>query len=252
MSPSLSTARLNLFWLILFGATMPVAVVLSTHLARRSLERIKLRDQTVTVKGYAEKPIVSDRGVWSATLTVRRPQLKEAYAELEAHRARLLGFLAQQGFPAESVELYPVGIGQVWTRDAKGNVTNTLEAYRVTQSVGVASPEVGRIAKVAREVSALIGEGLELDCDQPEYLYTRLDELKLQMLGEATRNARERAEKLVSAGSSSLGPLRGASQGVFQITRPFSTEVSDGGMNDTHGLHKVVKAVVTVEYAIAD
>jgi len=128
--------------------------------------------------------------------------------------------------------------------------TNTIEGYVVRQWVQIASGDVAAIAKVARDASDLIGEGIELDGNPPQYLYTKLDELKLEMLGESTKNARDRAEKLVSGSPSSLGALRSASQGVFQITPAFSTEVSDEGMNDTSSIQKIVKAVVTLEYAI--
>ena len=89
------------------------------------------------------------------------------------------------------------------------------------------------------------GGGVELSCDSPRYLYTRLDDLKLAMIADATRNARERAELLVAGSPNTLGPLQSASQGVFQITPAFSNEVSGTGMNDTTSLHKVIKAVVT-------
>jgi len=246
----MSTARLNFFWLIIFGMTMPVAVVLSTNLARRSFERVKIRDQTITVKGYAERSISADRATWSAGIVTRQPVMKDAYAELENQRKRLLAFLAEHGFKSADVDLNPVHIETQFTRDAKGVQTNTIEGYVVRQWVQIASGDVAAIAKVARDASDLIGEGIELDGNPPQYLYTKLDELKLEMLGESTKNARDRAEKLVSGSPSSLGALRSASQGVFQITPAFSTEVSDEGMNDTSSIQKIVKAVVTLEYAI--
>ena len=88
----MSSARINLFWLIIFTLTLPLAVVMSTHLARRSFEKVKLRGQTIRVKGYAEQTITSDRAEWSATIRERNADRTKAYELLEGHRERLLAY----------------------------------------------------------------------------------------------------------------------------------------------------------------
>src|SRR4029077_8073817 len=97
---------------------------------------------------------------------------------------------------------------------------------------------------------ALIQDGIAFTSNAPEYYFTKLDDLKIQMLGQATKDARERAEQLAVNSRSKVGALRSASQGVFQITPPFSTEVSNTGQSDTTSIDKSIKALVTVEYAI--
>lgn len=247
----MSNARINLFWLIIFTLTLPIAVVFSTHLARKSFERVKMDGQTVTVKGYAELPITSDRAEWSTAIVERNPNMTTAYAALERKRQTLLQYLASHGFPEKTVELGPVSIRELKKRDTKGNYTNEIEYFVVRQYFSIASDDVHRIAKTARGAGDLISNGMNLDSDAPRYLYTKLDEKKLQMLEQATANARERAQLLVGGGDNALGPMRSASQGVFQITPAFSNDVSGGGYNDTSSLNKVIKAVVTVEYNIA-
>jgi hypothetical protein len=93
-------------------------------------------------------------------------------------------------------------------------------------------------------------EGIRYESRAPEYFYTKLDDLKIQMLGEAAKDARNRAEQLVSASGAKVGPLRSAQQGVFQITPPHSTDTSDYGVLDTSTVEKSIKAVVTMEYGI--
>ncbi len=122
----------------------------------------------------------------------------------------------------------------------------------VSQNFTIASRDVNAVTRVARDAGGLIAEGIELNSNSPRYLYTRLDELKLAMLSEAVANARQRADLLVSGSGDRLGSLRSASQGVFQITPAFSNEISGSGENDTTSIDKVIKAVVTVEYAIAE
>lgn len=246
----MSSSRLNLFWLIIFGLTLPVSVVISTQLARRSFERVRIRGQTITVKGYAERDITSDLATWSATLVSRSADLTSAYARLEDERTQLLDYLAGKGFEASSVALAPVDIDTLRRRDERGNLTNAIETYVLTQRLSIESSQVQTVADAARGVSGLIGQGVELMAEAPHYLYTKLDDLKLELLAEATANGHERAVRLVTGSPNTVGSLRGASQGVFQITPAYSTEVSSMGINDTDSLRKVTKAVVTLEYAI--
>jgi len=246
----MSFPRSQFIWLIIFGLTLPLAVVFSTNLARRSFEKVQLRDQVISVKGYAEHDIVSDRATWSASVTQRDPVLAEGYARLEKSRTALMQYLNDHGFPADKVDLNPVSVEIVYKRDDKGNRTNVIEYYSLSQWLGVSSGEVQKVAKTARESSSLIKDGIELTSMAPQYIYTKLNELKLQMLGDASDNARQRATLLVQHGGAKLGPMRSANQGVFQITPAFSTEVSGSGENDTGSINKVIKAVVTQEYAI--
>jgi len=246
----MSTQRINLFWLIIFTLTMPVAVVISTHLARASFEKVKLRGQTITVKGYAEKPIRSDYAEWSASVIARDPDRTAAYDQLAAQMAKVRAFLADNGFDAEQVAVSQVRIGIVHKRNEKGSRTNDIERYELSQRLRISSRDVDAITKVSRKSSSVIADGVELDGDPPTYLYTKLNDLKLEMIAAATKNARERAERLIAASGNHLGPLRSASQGVFQITPAMSTEVSHSGYNDTSSLDKVIKSVVTIEYAI--
>ncbi|MEX0777788.1 MAG: SIMPL domain-containing protein [Phycisphaeraceae bacterium] len=246
----MSTARLNLFWIVIFGLTLPLGIVVSTHLARRSFERVKLRDQTITVKGYAERPITADRGMWNARITARAAEMVPAYASLERSRDLMLTFLKAHAFEVTDVDLSPVSITIVYERDKEGNRTNAIEGYVLSQDFSISGDDVALIARTARNASDLISKGVELNSSAPTYLYTKLDDMKLQMLSEAAQNARQRAEELVNHSGSRLGKLRSASQGVFQITPAYSTEVSGSGINDTESIDKVIKAVVTLEYAI--
>ena len=143
----MSTSRINLFWLIIFTLTLPLAVVLSTHLARASFEKIKLRGQTITVKGYAERPIVSDYAEWSAYVITRHADRTEAYQELDAQRKQVLEYLDTAGFSGEQVNLSPVDITVVYKRNEKGARTNDIERYELSLGFAISGKEVDRITK---------------------------------------------------------------------------------------------------------
>jgi len=138
----------------------------------------------------------------------------------------------------------------LYARDDKGHSTDTITGYRLGQSVSVRSKDLARIGRISKECTDLIEKGVEIDSGSPQYFCTKVDELKVEMLGEAARDARRRAEQLAKDSGSKVGPLRSTSQGVFQITTAYSTQVSNYGVNDTSSWKKKIRAVVTVRYSI--
>lgn len=239
-------------WLGLFllGAALALGLVSAALVGAHALTRIKLSHQTIEVKGYAEKRVTSDWAVWMATFSVRTPALADGYRTLSEQRTRVLAFLESQGLSAKGVAMAAVDVVTEHRRDEKGEETDEVTGYRLTQGLSVSTGDVLLVEQVSRESSALLGEGIEFQSDAPAYDCTKLDDLKLAMLGEATRNARQRAETLTSGSGGRVGALASASQGVFQITPVHSTEVSDYGKYDTSTIEKAVKAVVTVEYSL--
>lgn len=246
----MSGSKLVFSWLVVFGITLPLSVVFSTHLARNSFEKVQLRGQTITVKGYAERPIKSDYALWGASIHTRNADLVAAYKKLDADRVKVLSYLSGKGFKGDSVQQFEVSIEKRMKRDEKGNATNAIEFYELSQRLQIDSNNVQQLSAVARDSAALIQDGIELAAEPPRYFYTKLDDMKLTMLAEASQNARDRAAKLITGGASTVGELKSANQGVFQITPPLTTETSGSGENDTSSIDKVIKAVVTCEYEI--
>ncbi|MBI2472074.1 MAG: SIMPL domain-containing protein [Planctomycetes bacterium] len=117
-------------------------------------------------------------------------------------------------------------------------------------NVQIQSSDVNKIARISRESTELIEQDIQFESLAPEYFYTKLEELKIEMLAAATENAKERAVNMTNATGNTIGFMRSARMGVFQITPVNSTEVSDWGINDTSSLKKKVTAVVTVSFAI--
>jgi hypothetical protein len=109
---------------------------------------------------------------------------------------------------------------------------------------------VDKIAKIAREATELINQGILLESMAPQYHYTKLGEEKITMLAEAAKDAKVRAERVAESTGSSIGSVRTARMGVLQITPADSNEVSDSGMNDTSSLEKDITAVVNVGFEI--
>lgn len=152
----------------------------------------------------------------------------------------------------EEIIVSPVYTETLYRKNEKGNDTNEIEAYVLSQGIEAASGEVDKVSEVSRQSTELLEKGIEFVSRQPEYFYTKLAELKLEMLAQASADAKKRAEQIVRAAGNKIGLMRSARMGVFQITPANSVEISDYGMNDTTSLEKKVTAVVHAEFAILE
>jgi hypothetical protein len=237
--------------LLLLGLALAIGLVAAAAVVSRSLERIKLAGDKITVKGYAEEKVVSDAGTWRATVTVRAPDLQSGYRVLEADTERVRQMLETVAGTGAAVITSPVSARPQYEMGPGGVQTGRIAGYELDRNFELSSPDVALIGKVAAQASALISQGVNINSWPPQYFYNDLNAVKVRLIGAATRDAQQRAEQFAAGSGVTVGPLRSASQGVFQITRPNSTETADYGSYDTATVEKVVKAVVTVEYSVA-
>ena len=247
MSAETRSQRHGLMWL---GTSLAIGLIVSTVLAMNTVERVKLANQTIMVKGCAEKLIDSDVIAWSASFSAQGSQTADAYKKLKKDLSTVLDYLRKEGVPDEVITVSSISTRELYERDAQGRRTDIIRGYRLSHSVHVRSSELEKISRISRECTDLIETGVEIDSSSPQYFYTGFDKLKLEMLGKAARDARKRAEQLAKDSGSKVGPLRSTSQGVFQITSADSTEVSNYGVYNTISWTKKIRAVVTVHYSI--
>ena len=108
-----------------------------------------------------------------------------------------------------------------------------------------------KIENISRQVTELINSGVELYSEQPEYYYTKLAELKLKMIAEATKDAKLRAEKIAENAGAKLGDLKKSEMGVFQIIAQNSSEdYSWGGSFNTSSKKKTANITMKLSYNI--
>lgn len=231
------------------GLLLALGLIISTYIISSTLTDIKSGDKTITVKGYAEKDITSDLANWSCSVSVTMPDMVTAYNKLERDFNIVKNFISENGFNENQLE-----IGRVYTNKNYEWVdykrTDNVIGYTVSRSISIQSENIQKIQEISINSSELIKEGIEIQSNHPQYLYTKLDELKIEMLASATKDARYRAETLAKNSGSNVGRLQSARQGVFQITSANSEEVSDYGVFDVSSIDKTIKSVVTVEFTI--
>jgi hypothetical protein len=236
--------------LALLGLFLGLGLVASAYLVSQTLTDIRNTSQTIRVKGYAEMQVTSDRASWQGRFVVRGTDLSPTYKALQTAQGKVLSWMKNQGVLSETLRFTPVSTVVRYVRDNQGYETSEIEGYVLEQGVLLNSTDIPLVSRVALESGSLISEGVEFMSNEPQFFFSGLEALKLELLGMATTNARERGKQLAESSGSKVGHLRSASQGVFQITPVDSTEIADYGRYDTSTVDKLVKAVVTMQYAI--
>lgn len=240
--------RLSMF---LLGATLAMGFSIAAYLLSNAIRSIR-QETGIKVKGYAEMPITSDLAKWSVRVSSRDPNIKVAYAKVEGDIKTVAAKMKELGVREADFKVGTAYTTEERGVDEKGNATNHIEFYRVTQSIWVETAAVGDVHNQQKELSGLIKEGVELGINAPAFTYSKLEASKIELLGQASGNAYERAKVMVTKTGSKIGSVKSASQGVFQIVPRNSTDVSDSGTYDVSTIDKTVKAVVTMEFDVTN
>ncbi len=206
---------------------------------------------SIEVKGYAQKDIESDLGQWMSLLKARSNDLSSAFGIINDYKARTMKYLRDNGIAEKDIKLGVVYTREIYQQKDNGyGETNQLEGYELTMNISFQSKNLDKVEEISQKATDLIQQGVNISSFEPQYFYTKIEDLKLEMLGEASKNAYQRAEKLAGNTDSEVGTLQSASQGVFQITSRNSTEVSDYGSFDTQSRLKTIKAVITASFSV--
>jgi len=232
------------------GAAMAAGLVISSLIFGWFYASAKKGDEAITVTGSATRRITSDLVLWSAGISSQSPQLADAYRQLSGNIPAIKQYLLSKGVPEDQMTVSSITTTTIKGRDGDGNETSEITGYMLGQQIEVRSTDVAKIGTVAREATELINQGILIESSAPRYYYTKIGDLKVEMLGEAAKDAKERAERIASSTGNSIGSVRSAKMGVLQITAADSTDVSDYGVYDTTTIEKDMTAVVNVSFAV--
>lgn len=208
--------------------------------------------ETISVTGLAGTDFTADLIVWSGSYNRKNMDLKAAYADLKNDETKIRTYLKQKGVDEKEIVFSSVSINKDYDYkyDNYGNQTgNTFNGYNLSQTVTVQSKRVEQIEKISREVTELIENGIEFYSNAPSYYYTKLGELKVDLLAQAATDAHNRAKTIADNSGNTLGSLSKASMGVFQITGQNSNDdYSYGGAYNTSSKNKTASITIKTEY----
>jgi uncharacterized protein len=209
-------------------------------------------NNSISVTGLGSKDFVSDLIVWNGWFIKKNLSLKDAYTELDKDREKIKTYLLSKNVTAEKIVFSAVEIEKEFDDvfDNSGNkIRSTFAGYRLKQSIQIESGEVDQIENISRQVSELINSGIEFYSSNPQYYYTKLAQLKIEMIAEATKDAFNRAKKIADNAGSGVGRLKNADMGVFQIVAQNSSEeYSWGGSFNTSSKRKTATITVKLDY----
>lgn len=207
----------------------------------------------LTATGSANCDFEADLIVWRGEFSSFGITSRDAYQRITEEARLVKDYLEKNGVTQDEMVFSSVTINKRWTtqyNDEGNPIGETLDGYDLYQNISITSMDVDKIEAISRDISELIESDVEFISYEPEYYYTKLDELKLELIEQATQNAKDRID-LVAAGSGTKpGELLNASLGVFQITPQNSnTEYSYGGTFDTSSRLKNASVTVKLNYA---
>jgi hypothetical protein len=239
----------NNYWLNA-GAALALGLIISSMIFGWFYSKTKKSDEAINVTGSAKKRIKSDLVVWSAGVTTQSSSVADAYKQISQDIPKIKQYLIGKGIPEAQMTVSSVTTTPQKKTDNNGNETSEISGYTLNQQIEIRSTDVDKIAQVAREATELLNQGILIESSAPQYYYTQIGDLKVEMLGEAAKDAKTRAEKIAASTGNSIGPVRSAKMGVLQITPPDSTDVSDSGMYSTTTIDKDITAVVNISFAV--
>ncbi|OGV59792.1 MAG: hypothetical protein A2X45_13915 [Lentisphaerae bacterium GWF2_50_93] len=235
--------------MFLLGASIALGILLSSQTISNAVVRMK-QANNIRVKGLAEEKIVSNHAAWLCEIRSKSGELRQCFDELDRSKNAVQEYLKTAGVPDAAISLKSIVTDYEYKLNEKGQKTNTLENYILTQVFEIRTSDVKLVDKVSKSVTELIRNGIQISSFPPEYVNVEIEDIKMRLLAKATANGYERANILARNSNGKVGLLNSASQGVFQITPLNSTDVSDSGQYDTSTIEKTVKAVVTLEFNV--
>jgi len=200
----------------------------------------------VQVLGAATQGFESDIVKWNMTMeeSTDLHNIREGYRSIQQKRDKLINILTGKGISKDDININPISINNRWNREGE------VSGYNLNQSLFIISTEVTTIEALALNPDELLDQDIFFQMSSLEYFYSEIDNMKKDLLELATRNARERADKILKESNHKAGKMIWSQAGVFQIIEPYSTEVESYGMYNTASRKKEIKVTVHANFLI--
>ncbi|MXO88848.1 DUF541 domain-containing protein [Altererythrobacter aestuarii] len=222
-------------------AMLTLGLIAGGYLLGDGLTRAKMADRSVTVRGLAEREVVADLATWTISYSATANDMTSAQASVDRDTASITAFFAELGFPEDALQ--PIGVNvSSFTQDGVPNFT-------VRQRMTLRSNDIERAQRAVRRQFDLVRRGVMLEEGSGmAYTYTRLNDIKPEMVAEATRDARASAEQFAEDSGSDVGGIRQATQGYFSID---ARDGDGGGWGVADTPYKKVRVVTTVDFYLS-
>jgi len=234
------------------GVSSGVALIISSLLIAVSLVighavSVRSRDTGITITGEASAAVSANQVVWTLTAQEIAPTARGAVSMVAADVGTLSAYLKSGGIDVSKLVLSGVSTSNN-EQYINGNPTGKILNYQASRNITVNSDNVYLIQKLSQGIGQVLETGANINSSGPQYYVGNLQKLRPRLIAAAVRDAKSRAVALTSATGGSVGSVRSAKSGPFQVNAVGSVEVSSGGVYDTTTIRKTVSTTVTVVF----
>jgi hypothetical protein len=203
----------------------------------------------ITVTGSAKTSATADNVVWTLNVSLTRQTVSDAVTKVGSDVAAVTKYLTAGGIPADELTL---GSVSTYANEeySNGNSTGRILNYRASRDVVVRSKDVQLVSKLSQGIGSILQTGVSVNNYGPQYYLSTLPKLRPQLLEKAMKDAKVRAVAITKAVGGKVGAVQAVRSGVFQVTTPDSTEISDSGSYDTSSIEKTVTSTVSVTFKV--
>ena len=253
-TPPLQTDNKNSLPLIIFGIILAIGLIVAAFVLGMQFKNLK-QSGTITVKGLAEAPYKANLAQIQMGVSAWGQDYAGALANGKNDFKALQQFVASKGFSISSQNVTPISV-EPYNEDyvdEQGQTRTRQNGYKATQTLSISSQELNKITNMLAQVQNYRISHESVTFEKPQYLLNDLEKIKHDLIAKATDDANKRAEEFAKTGHAKVGVMRSASQGSFNILdahNPDSDDSDYGGTYDKNGVDKLVRLVVTIDYAI--
>jgi uncharacterized protein len=255
MEPTPSHKQHKVFFIIILACAIFLGNAAAGWFIARGIHQWRANDRYASVKGIAERQVKADLAIWEIGYKITGDNLTQITNESLKNRKIITEFLIKNNFTANEIEPQRVEVLDQYAREYGSN--KPQHRYIINSGVMLRTANVDLVRQVSQMSAELIQQGIVLMnkneyLPNPRYFFTKLDEIRPQLLEQATKSARLVAEQFAINSGSRLGSIRRASQGVFQILNIDSNAGQNyGSDNDQIGnIDKIVRIVVSMDYML--
>ena len=253
-TPPLQTDNKNSLPLIIFGIILALGLIAAAFVLGTQFKNLK-QSGTITVKGLAEAPYKANLAQIQMGVSAWGQDYAGALANGKNDFKALQQFVASKGFSISSQNVTPISV-EPYNEDyvdEQGQTRTRQNGYKATQTLSISSQELNKITNMLAQVQNYRISHESVTFEKPQYLLNDLEKIKHDLIAKATDDANKRAEEIAKTGHAKVGVMRSASQGSFNILDAHNPDTDDsdyGGTYDKDGVDKLVRLVVTIDYAI--
>jgi len=233
------------------AASLIMALAVGGGLVRVGAGFAARTDNGITVTGSAKTTATADNVVWTLNVALSSPLVSDAVKKVGADVDAVTQYLTKGGISKDALTLGSVSTyaNEEWQN---GNNTGRILSYRASRDITVRTSDVQLVYTLSQGIGSLLQTGVNVNNYGPQYYISTLPDLRPQLLEEAMLDAKTRAVAITKAVGGSVGAVQSVRSGVFQVTTPDSTMVSDGGAYDTTTIDKTVTSTVSVTFAVSN